>query len=358
MKLKKAKHRSCPICASTQNKVLYTQKFSDYLSHKIAYCLNCGFVFVNNTPSQTFYNTYYREMTIYEHERDHGVHSITSQIIKKFSSKNVSILDIGCSTGHLLYLLKKFGYKNIEGIDPSPKCSNIAKTKFKVKVVTADIFSFKTKKKYDFLILSSVLEHLQSVTESMSKIKNLLSSRGQVLIVVPDAGSFYRAFEEPFGEFSTEHINFFTEDSLRLLMTGFICSYIESLDGVLYSVWKRKEEVRSSMEKYISLSEDKQKNIDNKISKIANKIIVWGAGSLTKRLFKTTPLKRKTIKLVDVNPNLIGKKLSGIEIISPDELSKYNETILISSFRFKDEILKEIKKRKLTNKVVTFKIHG
>ena len=55
-----------------------------------------------------------------------------SQIIKKFHSPNVNILDIGCGTGeHTLELLKR-GYR-VTGIDLSNEMLKIAKKKITIK---------------------------------------------------------------------------------------------------------------------------------------------------------------------------------------------------------------------------------
>lgn len=111
--------------------------------------------------------------------------------------------------------------------------------------------------------------------------------------------------------------------------------------------------MRKCVEKYIETSHFKLQRINNVINSLPNKIIVWGAGSLTQRLLKTTNLGRKVLKLVDISDILVGKQLNGFEIISPDNLSNYKEPILISPFRFKKEIADEIKKRKLKNKIIT-----
>ena len=92
----------------------------------------------------------------------------------------------------------------------------------------------------------------------------------------------------------------------------------------------------------------------NKIDTIPDKLLVWGAGSLTQRLLETTDISKKVVKFIDSDKKLWGKKLNGIEIISPDKAFSYKEPILISSFRFKDEIYVYIKRKKLTNKIITF----
>lgn len=117
-----------------------------------------------------------------------------------------------------MHLLKKDGYSDLFGIDPSPKCKEIVYRKFNLIIETSDIFSFKTAKKYDFVILCNVQEHLRDVRQSINKITSLLSEKGYIFINVPDAENFYKNFDEPFGEFSTEHINFFSNFYLHQLM--------------------------------------------------------------------------------------------------------------------------------------------
>lgn len=345
--------RKCPLCNFPRSKVLHLQEFALNFSHAVACCKKCGFVFVNNIPSQAFYNRYYRQMSKYEHERDHDVHVRAASLIKRFCKKTSRVLDIGCSTGHLLHLLQQSGFEHLSGIDPSPSCRTLAKKNFGLDITTADISSFKSRHKYDVLILCSVLEHFRDVLASMKKADSLLTETGQILIVLPDAGSFRKIFQEPFGEFSVEHINFFDEDSLRFLMRNYSCQQIYSHQGVLYSLWQKGGPLYTAIESYILDSKKKLARIDKKIAAMRGKVIVWGAGSLTERLLKTTGLKNKVIKFADHNQNLIGKKLSGIEIIRPRDLSGYNEPILISSFRFKQEIIRDIRALKLKNPIIT-----
>jgi len=351
--MSKINSRKCPICGSKEKAILISQKFSNDLVHDISSCKKCRFVFVGNTPSQNFYNQYYKNMSKYEIERDHVLHEEYFAIFKKYINSNSKILDIGCSTGHLLYLLKKEGYMNLDGIDPSPLCKKIAIEKFNIQIITTDIASFKPKKKYDLIIYSMVFEHLENIKEAVSKARTYLSDDGYLFVSVPDAENFYNDFEEPFGEFSTEHINFFSTHYLFKLMSNFSCVFMETDNKNIYSVWKNSD-LSKSIKKYIKVSNSKMKNIKNVINSCPQKVIVWGAGSLTQRLLNTTNLRKKVLKYVDSDEKLNGKMLGDIEIISPDNLIKYSEPILISSFRFKEEIIEVIKKMKLTNKIITF----
>lgn len=335
------KRRSCPLCNSRKNKLLYIQKFANNVTHQITCCLECGFVFVRNTPNEEYYAKYYRSSSIYEFTRDENLHEKAFNIMKKYTEKNDNILDVGCSTGNLLYLFKKSGYPNLVGIDPAPNCRKIAKEKFNIKVVTADLKSFNTRKRFNLVILNNVLEHLWDVRGSIRKIKSLLSNDGHLYIAVPDAGNFYKKFDEPFGEFSTEHINFFSIESLHYLLSNFSPLEIMTDNRVIYSLWKMGSTLKHSMQQYIKLSESKLSKIRKLINSLPDEVLVWGAGSLTQRLLSTTNLK--PYKIIDRNPNLIGETIKGVEIIAPEEVKKYNQPILISSYRFKKEIVAYIK---------------
>lgn len=351
--------RNCPLCDSKNYELLYTQQFADHFSHDICSCKKCGFVFVRNTPAQKYYDEYYRKMSKYEGVRGHESHyEETYKVISSFMKKNIKktahILDIGCSSGYLLWLLKKLGYKNVYGFDPAPACKNIAKEKYGIAMETAEIENFTTEKKYDFIILSQVLEHLRDVQKSIEKITSFLSDDGYFFIGVPDTGRFHEDFEEPFGEFSTEHINFFSESSLYQLMKHFTRRMMHSDKKALLSVWQKDSEGKRSMRQYIQKSQAKMDHIESVIKSIPKNTIVWGAGALTQRLLLTTNIKSKIYKFVDRNKNLIGKKLEGIEIISPETLHTYSNPVLISSFRFKDEIKQFMKEKKYKNRIFTF----
>lgn len=354
--------RVCPICSYTNSHLLFIQHFTDHFSHRISSCDQCGFVYVKNIPSQTYYRNYYQTMSKYEGVRQHEIHlKPTYNSIYRFLKVNVDksskILDAGCSTGYLLNRLKKVGFRNVYGFDPAPKCKIIAETKYGLTIETSDIAGFHSRKKFDFIIISQVLEHLPNVKESIEQLSKYLSEKGFIFIGVPDVEAFSLTVEEPFGEFSTEHINFFSQSSLYRLMLNYSCCAMKSTNGVIFSIWKKGSEEKLNVLKYIEKSERTLQPIKEKIDSLPEKIIVWGAGSLSQRLLKTTRIRDKIIRFVDRNNSLVGTTLGGIKIISPEEVSQYDNPILISSFRFRQEIISFIKDKKYTNEIITLNGH-
>jgi len=346
--------RKCPICNSSKNKVIFIQKFTDNLVHEISHCLNCGFVFVKNSYSQKYYNNYYAKMSKYEFERDHELHCKYFKFITPFVTKKDFILDIGCSTGHLLSFFKKRGYSFVLGIDPSRKCSFMAKKKFGVKVKVIDLFNFYSKKKFNFIIMSMVIEHIRDVKKALAKVSSLLVDEGFLFISVPDASRFYEKIDEPFGEFSIEHINFFSSNYLFILLKEFSCIKISSDNRNIYSIWKKNDSLKKSISSYIKISNDKQKKINNFIDTLPSGIVIWGAGSFTRKILMNKKLKNKTSKIVDKDVNLQNKTIEGIKVFSPNILNLDSSPILISSFRFKNEIKNEINTMKIKNKILMF----
>ena len=349
--------RPCPICDSQKIKILYKQSFIDHFTHNISSCQTCGFVYISNTPKQGYYDNYYKKSSKYEGIREHEPHDeITNRVvinfIKRKLKKNASILDVGCSTGNLLELIKKEGFKNLYGFDPAPMCKKIAYEKNNLKIDTCDILSYKGKMKFDFIILSQVLEHITDLKKNVNKINSLVADNGYVFIGIPNLINSKLNYGEPYMEFSTEHINFFSINSLYYLMQKYSCQLIKTNSLVFISIWKKDNKFENSIIKYINLSNDKIKKINRTINSISQKIIVWGAGAVSQKLLKKTKLKSKIIIFVDSNKHLIGTNLNGIEIISPERLINYSNPILIASFRYKKEIIEIIKKKKITNKII------
>ncbi len=354
------KVRVCPICLHNKSELLYIQKFAEHFEHKIVSCLFCNFVYVNNTPSKKYYDQYYKKQSKFEGIRQHESHDkftykTLKYILKKYISKEANILDVGCSTGKLLNFIKQMGYKKLLGVEPAPVCKRIAQEKYNITIETKTFNNFKTKTKYDLIIFSEVLEHLVDIKEMLIKADSLLNNGGIIFIGVPDAENFYKKFNEPFGEFSTGHINFFTKKSLFFLLNKFENVFVKSDNLLLLSLWKKKSIKEIYIHKYISISQRKMTNIYKIIELLPKNTIIWGVGALTQRLLKTTKIKNKVFKFVDSNKNLIGKKIYGINIISPWELKKYDNHILISSFTFKEEILQVITKNNIKNRIITFK---
>jgi 2-polyprenyl-3-methyl-5-hydroxy-6-metoxy-1,4-benzoquinol methylase len=386
------------VCGSRKNTKIYNQRFvlpTKYFFHSgydVSICDRCGFVYADNIPDQEFFEEYYKEMskktfylekkifkktssdTNYFKEMNKRIHFSLNNI-EKYISKKDRILDIGCYTGELLSLLKEKGYKNLVGLDPSEYAVKLAKKWYGLNVITGSAFDDLDLGEFDFIILTHVMEHIKDLKFFLHKVSSFLAKGGKVYIESPNAANFFISqsdkylpeHQEPFQQFSIEHINFYTKTSLSNLMkdSGFNKVSLKtqvSVIAILASVWELKSlpkdiKIEKKMKTYISESKEVLKDITTKINKLKKKnesIYVWGAGVHSQKLLALTDLISIKIDcFIDTNPAYKNGKLVGKNIISPEELKKMPlRPILISSKGYQNDILSKIKEMELRNEII------
>ncbi len=130
--------------------------------------------------------------------------SISSYIDKKRSFTKLErkiiflshgkILDIGCGTGSFISALMKRG--KVLGIDISSNMIKICKSRGINNVKIKDIFGFKSKNKFDTIVLLDenigLAGTVKNTKKLLKKLSSLLSSKGQILANVEEvAGNYY-----------------------------------------------------------------------------------------------------------------------------------------------------------------------
>ena len=103
------------------------------------------------------------------------------------------LLDFGCGRGWIANELQSFG--KVSGIDLSPKTIELAKSKYpSVEFLCGDLgdptFSENLTSKFDLIVSSEVIEHLDMQDQFVSNIKKALKKYGRVVLTTPN-GDFY-----------------------------------------------------------------------------------------------------------------------------------------------------------------------
>lgn len=390
--------RLCEVCTSNENKKIYTQQFllpgdkeSNLYGYEVVTCPECGFVYATDIMSRAELSDFYKDNLKYAYKSDRGnipeyakwlhaksydfVNSRLNKIINKFDKQQLSVLDIGCGGGYLLHCFKEKGYGNLQGLDPAPDCKISAKELYDIDIATATLEEYKTKNKFDLIILGSVLEHMSNIDEVVEKIKDLLNPGGFLYICVPDGDNMGAVLNEPFLEFSLEHINYFTRGSMTNLLSsrgfrnvGFESLLVPQYGGyALNALWQKHEQKfkikldkvgEAKITKYIADSQAKMVKISNQVGELVKsqaELYVWGVGSLASRLLASTQLRKANIvAFIDSNPTLQRKKVAGREILPPTELKNKQATILITSY-IHGQVIKDdlVKKYNHLGKIIT-----
>ena len=135
------------------------------------------------------HNFSYRLTGIFSKKAEQGLHPKHRLMnYHKFFVDNINsgdmVLDIGCGNGALTFDIAKKAEKVI-GIDLNKKNIEFAKEKFlapNIEYIVGNAVKELSDKKFDVIVLSNVLEHIENRIEFLNKIKTLTH---KILIRVP-----------------------------------------------------------------------------------------------------------------------------------------------------------------------------
>jgi len=103
--------------------------------------------------------------------------------------KGSSVLEIGCGTGELL---KKVEPKRGVGIDFSEEMIKIAKNKYPdLSFITMDAENLDLNEKFDYIILSDLIGHLEDIQSTFENLRKVCHSRTKIII------TYYNFLWEP-----------------------------------------------------------------------------------------------------------------------------------------------------------------
>lgn len=233
---------TCNVCsATTVNENYHSNVLSVYTdkAYQLAYCSTCKSISTFPLPTDA-------ELTdIYQNKYSYDVHFLIEQE-KRFRAREYArliqqqpnvktFLEIGCMYGFLLEELKKTTL-DASGIEIDPKAvAHSQQQGLNVKESNLEAFLDAPHSKYDMIFMSHVLEHIVHPMEQFKKVREVLNPGGQLMIIVPNAGSFSaRLFGKFWGYWQVPvHITHFTEASLRYVVeqNGFRVKSVKTRGG-------------------------------------------------------------------------------------------------------------------------------
>jgi hypothetical protein len=203
-----------------------------------------------------------------------------------------------------------------------------------------------------------------------------LKTGGFLYIEVPDATAYVEYLYSPFQDFNTEHINHFSQATLRGLMRRFglaavlegrkiIRSSATSFYPDIYGVFRSgtdgadedgTDDLAGRIKRYIAASEQMMSEVSQRMGRDlagSSSVIVWGVGQLTMKLLKYSPLGRANIvAFVDSSPVNKGRILRQVRILGPEDLREMPHPIVIASILHQSEIARQIRSMGLDNRLI------
>jgi 2-polyprenyl-3-methyl-5-hydroxy-6-metoxy-1,4-benzoquinol methylase len=353
----------------------------------VVVCASCGAAFADRAVPQEQMDRYYAEQSKYTREHEGGAESewdmrrfeaTADQVCPCLASREARILDIGCATGGLLSVLKGRGFANVQGFDPSPACAEAARRRHAIPVATGSLGSLaKDAARFDLILLLGVLEHLREPKAMLGTVASLLGEGGSLYCAVPDAQGLPECAGAPYQQFSIEHVNFFSSKSLARMLGA--AGYRETRSWRWQIEWRpgalepiasglfvrgpgaaaqRDDVTLAALQRYVEYSGRADASTSGAIDQLLRgrrRLLVWGAGTMTRRLLATSRLGELNIAgFVDSNPNLQGSTLAGFPVLAPADIAHRDEAILICSKVFEVEIRAMIREKLgIGNPVIT-----
>lgn len=369
-------HRPCPVCGSDPSLALHRNVMAPIgdldMSYEVCRCRTCGFHYAARLPRPETYSCYYQRLSKYDcPATDNSVSPLdqrrtdaTLALCAPHLTPTAVVADIGCGAGALLRAFRYAGYTRLMGLDPAPS----AAAALGLADVRAGFFHEAPEQlplhEADLICVTGVLEHLPRLREDMGNVLAALADGAKVLIEVPALEHFAHPTAEPFGEFSLEHIQYFSRESLKNFMGSFgftpVASTIVSLDGAADSLFglfirgepapSRHESSAPVMDAYLTQS---RQSLVSALARIRSAsqgpFIIYGAGSHTARLLPALEeigLLQQVAGIVDGNPNLQGQSLAGHVIAAPQSLAQEPDmAVLVSSHKGQEAIARALRQQ-------------
>jgi len=371
--------RACPVCGSEEQELIYGQRFERFTSgsigegYDVVACGSCGACFASRLPSQARFDEYYGAASKYDLGATDGqlcahdaarFESLAEWVTGQVSDRTRPVLDVGTATGGFLTTLREQGFSSLRGVDPSPQAVRLAREEHGLDVEVGGIDEARAwGSRFRLICFCAVLEHLLDPRATIRAAVDLLDEDGMILIEVPDATRFQDCLSAPYQEFSVEHVNYFTDGSLRYLMAGVDLAplaqrrftWAQSADAeapILDAMFLRTageiepattdRQGPSAVVEYARRSAEKEVAAARKIQALADArqpLYVWGVGTQTLHLLRCSALAECNIAaFIDGNPHYSGTTLAGHPVLAPREMPAVDRPILISSVVSQSEI--------------------
>ena len=213
---------SCILCKNSEL-LFITDQLRQIGEYKIVKCTQCGHYQLFPLPTKKENIQFYEDN---QQDKLSGVSMVENRLhvdtqrrvdyMRYNFPKEISILDVGTGYGHFVTAMRKIGFENIDGQEPSSG-------RAPVWAIQEDIENLDYQ--YDIITLFHVLEHVFDPKSLLKKIRNLLNPGGVVLIEVPNIDEALMNSSPAYTKFNffRAHLSYFNASILENLIvsTGF-----------------------------------------------------------------------------------------------------------------------------------------
>lgn len=194
-----------PVLEESELKKLYENYEKDVFKNSTSDDYFDKIINIPEPDSENAQKTIWLERTLIEHGLGSDLHAI-------------SVLDVGCGGGTLLYALsKKLGCTNLYGVELNQPYADLAKRRLDADIRNEKYQSGMFGKKFDLVVFTKVLEHIPEPLPFIAELARDLSTKGILFLEVPDIMDIY-SLPPSHERFYIPHIYYFSANTLRELL--------------------------------------------------------------------------------------------------------------------------------------------
>lgn len=181
----------CPLCKSENSEVRFSEKPYD-----LNFCNTCELFFIHPYPSDIdqqhdrVRDYSYEEIEIINPESKYlseiQFYRRYFPLIDQECNGAASILDVGCGSGRLLELLRKYPDLIKIGIELNSSRAEMARKIAGCEILQVPIESFSIEKQFDVITMINVLSHIPFFDSLFSSIRSLMAENGKLILKVSE----------------------------------------------------------------------------------------------------------------------------------------------------------------------------
>jgi SAM-dependent methyltransferase len=166
-------------------------------------CEDCRFTFTQSFPTGAAMDRYYESAeyiphsdirkgimnAVYHRVRKYMLGKKARLVMKEARYSLGKLLDIGAGTGYFPFTMTRRGWE-VEAIEKDARARAFAKEKFDLEVKPEEALNTLEPGTFDVITLWHVMEHLEKLNETWSRLYELLTDKGILIVATPNHASY------------------------------------------------------------------------------------------------------------------------------------------------------------------------
>ena len=236
----KNSNRSCPCCnnvgvlrfpskideARISSKSYSSRKIPELMHYSYFECINCRTLFVDELPSSEFLASSYNEAEFVSRKDSvYAAQTYFEELQRLNLLESGKLLDIGCSDGAFISIVKSKSSMDVMGVEPSIHAINMSDLSVRENIQHTTLENFQRKNGFNIVTCFQTVEHVNDLNGLVEKSKALLLDQGHIVFVCHDRLSLVnRILGERSPIFDIEHLQILNKKGVQLLMqmNGFV----------------------------------------------------------------------------------------------------------------------------------------